>query len=129
MELTPVVGGALAAAALCLLLKQYKPEYAMMLSAVCGAMVFLAVLSSLSPVLELANTLAGQTGVNTLYGKTLFKALGICYLVQLASDCCRDAGQTAIAGKIELAGKGAIVLLSLPLFESLAETALTLLNL
>lgn len=129
MELTPVVGGALATAVLCLLLRQYRPEYSMLLSVACGVMVFLAVISALDPVLDLARQLAGQTGVSSLYGKTMFKALGICYLVQLASDCCRDADQTAIAGKIELAGKAAVVLLALPLFQSLAETALALLRL
>ena len=30
---------------------------------------------------------------------TLFKCLGVCYVVQLAADSCRDAGQQAIASK------------------------------
>jgi stage III sporulation protein AD len=47
--------------------------------------------------------------------------LAVCYLTQLATDACKDAGETAIAGKLELAGKIAIVILSLPLFNSLVN--------
>ena len=58
----------------------------------------------------------------------MFKALGICLLSQLAADACRDAGENAMAEKAELAGKVFLLLLALPLFEKIAELALTLIN-
>ena len=35
----------------------------------------------------------------------LFKTLGICFLAQFAADSCRDAGESALASKVELAGR------------------------
>lgn len=126
MDLLPIIGVAAIGTALCILLKQYKPEYAMIISLVCCMVIFLMAVVSLQPAFQQMEQLLSQTsaGANAVYAKTIIKALGICYLVQIASDSCRDAGETAIAGKVELAGKVAIVLLALPLFQNLAEIAL-----
>ncbi len=40
MELFPFVGIALLGAALCLLFRQYKPEYAMITALACGILLF-----------------------------------------------------------------------------------------
>ena len=58
----------------------------------------------------------------------MFKTLGICFLAQFAADSCRDAGESALASKVELAGKISILVLSLPLFEDIAQTALGLIG-
>ena len=55
------------------------------------------------------------------YAVILFKALGICWLAQFAADSCRDAGESALASKVELAGKTAVLLTTLPLFSAVAE--------
>ena len=39
----------------------------------------------------------------------------------MAGESCSDAGETSIAAKIALAGKIAVVLIALPLFEKLME--------
>ena len=44
----------------------------------------------------------------------LIKLTGIVYLVQFAADACRDANETAIAGRVELAGRIMIVSLCIP---------------
>ena len=38
-------------------------------------------------------------------------------MTQIACDGCRDLGETAIASKVETAGKISVLLVSLPLFE------------
>ena len=70
-------------------------------------------------ILETARDRVG--GLDEGYARILLKALAVCYITQLAADCCRDAGESAIASKIELAGKAAIVAVSLPVFTELAE--------
>ena len=62
------------------------------------------------------------------YTMVIIKALGICYVTQLASDTCQDAGERAMAGKIELAGRVAVLLLSLPMFSSILQIALELIG-
>lgn len=126
MDLFAIVGIALTAAALCILLKQYKPEYAMLVSLVCGILIFLVVIQNLKPAFDVMNQLMGSVNVSGEYGKAIIKALGICYITQLASDSCKDAGQTAIGSKVEMAGKVAVVLLALPLFQNIVSVAMGL---
>ena len=54
------------------------------------------------------------------------KTLGICFLTQFAVDSCKDAGESALASKVELAGKVTVVVMALPLFQSIASTAVSL---
>lgn len=128
MEFWQSAGLGIIAAVLCLLLKQYRPEFALAAATACGALLLLSVVSAFSPVFSALSRLAAQTGAAADYLALVLKAFGICYLSQLAADTCRDAGQTAIAGKIELAGRAAVLVLSLPMFLEVAETALSLLE-
>jgi len=54
--------------------------------------------------------------------------VGVCFITQLACDLCRDAGENAIAARVETAGKAAILLISLPLFEQVLELVMVLLR-
>ena len=53
----------------------------------------------------------------------LVKVIGVAMVTQLAVDTCRDAGQQAIATKVEIAGRVTILSLSLPLFQELLAAA------
>lgn len=128
MDVLQLVGAAMISAVLCLLLRQYKPEFAVILAIVSGASLFLAVFSGLQPVFATMTDLMNQTSIGNLYTEVMIKALGICYLVELAADTCRDAGQTAIASKVELIGRVSILLLALPMFQELCDTALGLME-
>ncbi len=128
MDLLPMIGVAMTASVLCLLLRQHRPEFAVVLAIVAGVLLFLSVFSFMEPIFVSITDLMTHTGMGGQYTQIMFKALGICYLVELASDSCRDAGQTALASKVELIGRVSILLLVLPIFEALAGTALGLLQ-
>ena len=70
-----------------------------------------------------------RDSINSEYFTIVLKSLGICYVTQLASDTCRDSGYSAIASKVELAGKVSIVVIALPLFTNLVDIALGLIQL
>jgi stage III sporulation protein AD len=123
-----VLGIAIVSTVICILMKQYKPEYAMLVSLACGLVIFSMILVSLMPVFEAMRNLIQRASINSEYTKAIIKTLGVCYVTQLASDSCRDAGQTAIASKVELCGKVFIVIISLPLFENLVDIAFKLIN-
>lgn len=129
MELFPILGLALVGTAICILLRQYRPEYAMLTALGCGILLFGMILLELEPVLDTVTQLMDRLRINNQYAEAVIKALGICYVVQLAGDTCRDAGQSALAGKVELAGKAAVILVALPLFQQLLELALSLIDL
>ena len=127
MDFLQTAAFAIVSALICLLLRQYRPEIAVGAAVLCGAVLLTEILHALVPVIETLHGLTAKAGISDMYLQAILKALGICYVAQLASDACRDAGQTAVAGKIELAAKAAVVVLSLPMFTEAAETAIGLL--
>ena len=128
MDITSLVGIAVLYAVLCIIVRQYKPEMALGVSIACGILIMCSVISMLAPAAELISQLTASAGLDGGYTRTLFKALAVCYITQLGSDCCKDAGESAIAGKVELAGKAAVVGISLPGFSSLAEVVMKLIG-
>ena len=128
MNIIIIVSTALIAAILSLILKQYKPEYSLFISISAGILIFLSVLAVIRPIMDFISDLTAQTGLSGVYAEVLIKSLAVCYITQLASDCCTDAGETAIAGKLQIAGKIAILLIALPMFKSLTELVTELIN-
>lgn len=128
MDIISLVGMGVLSAVLCIIVRQYKPEMALGVSIACGVLIMGAVITMLAPSAELISQLTGAAGLDSGYSRTLFKALAVCYIAQLGSDCCKDAGESAIASKIELAGKAAVVVISLPVFSALAEIVMELLG-
>ena len=112
---------AIVAAILALTLKQYSPQIAVVVSVGAGVLLFGYIAASLLPVLQevLSISLLSE-GVAENIG-ILFKCLGVCYVVQLAADSCRDAGQQAIASKVELAGKVTVLALALPMLKTVVS--------
>ena len=62
------------------------------------------------------------------YLEILWKALGICYITGIAGDLCQDCGESALAKTVELWGRLSLVLLSLPLLETLLRTVTEVLS-
>ncbi len=128
MDITAIAGLGILSAVLCIIVRQYKPEMALGISTACGVLILIAVITMLAPSVEAITELTDSAGLDESYAAILLKALAVCYITQLSADCCRDAGESAIATKIELAGKGAIVVISLPVFASLAELVTNLIT-
>lgn len=128
MDIFAIVGFSITAAVLAVLLRQYRPEYAVLVGLSAGVILLVFVLIKAQPVFSEVSTLLDRANIKSSYAGILLKALGICFVTQLASDACKDAGESAIASKIELAGKFAVLLVALPLFEQIATLAINLLN-
>ncbi|MCM1053951.1 MAG: stage III sporulation protein AD [Bacteroides sp.] len=129
MNIVAVASAALIAAVLSIVLKQYKPEYSLFISIASGVLIFLSVIAAIEPIVSFIEELTETAGLEGVYGEVLIKSLAICYITQLACDCCKDAGENAIAGKLQIAGKIAVLLIALPMFKSLVETVTELIDL
>ena len=119
MTVWQMVGLCVIAALLCVVLRPLHPELAMILSLAAGSILLLAVVGEVGQVLALAQKMMEKAHLPGAYMPILLKALGICLLTQVACDTCRDAGETALSVKLEMAGKIAVLVLSLPLFEEI----------
>lgn len=128
MELTAIAGLGVVAVVIVVLLRQYRPEYALMVSLIFSVIIFWAALEALWPVIQRIQSLLHGAGEGSAYIEVLLKALGICFITQIASESCRDAGESSIASKIELAGRLALVVLALPMFEQILAIALGFLS-
>ncbi|MBQ8790913.1 MAG: stage III sporulation protein AC/AD protein family [Ruminiclostridium sp.] len=121
MNIIAFIGAGVIGAVLSVVLKQYRPEFSVYISLATGMIMLGALVVLISPVIESALQLSEFSENGFKYSELLLKCLAICYITQLASESCRDAGEGSIAAKIDLAGKCAILLLSMPLFNELVD--------
>lgn len=128
MNILALTGAALAAAAISVILRRYNNEYGMYISIAVSVLIFAVILGALSPIFSLIEKLSEAAGTSSEYIAVLMKALAVCYITGLASDCCKDSGETAIAARIDFAGRIALLLISVPLFEAILEIVKELIN-
>jgi len=121
MEIIQIVGLGIIATVFIVLLKSLRPEIAMLISIITGVVIFIVVAGKLSSIVEILNNIANKAGVDMAYLSTLLKIIGIAYIVEFGAEICKDAGESAIASKIELAGKVAIIFLALPIITALLD--------
>lgn len=119
MEIFKIVGIGLVATILAILLKQQKPEIAVQISIATGVIIFIFIAARLTVVLEVFNMVAGKIDIDLVYITTIFKIVGIAYVSEFGAQVCRDAGEGAIASKIEFAGKILIMVLAIPILVAL----------
>ena len=105
-----------------IIVKQYKPEFAIYISIIAGVIILGLAFDRLSEVIKLLNNLARKTSVNGKFIALLLKITGIAILTEFAVSLCKDSGENAIATKIDIGGKIMIVAISIPIISSLLET-------
>lgn len=126
MDIFKVAGVGVVGAVAAVVVRRHSPELGMLVSLGCGLVILSAVFRWAEQAVAAVGWFLQRGGLEEEYGRVLFKSLGICILTQVAADSCRDSGETAVAAKVELAGRLAVLLLSLPLFEHLLGVALSL---
>ncbi|MGQ9531261.1 MAG: stage III sporulation protein AD [Desulfotomaculales bacterium] len=127
MEIVQIVGLALVAAVLVVVLRPLRPELALLLSVAAGVVLFLLVVDKVAAVVGVMQELAGRAGVNALYLGLILKIVGIAYIAEFGAQVCRDAGEGALAAKVELAGKVLVLVLAVPVLVAVLDTLLALL--
>ena len=126
MEVIKIVGISIFAVIMIIILKNYRPEMALVLSIITGIGIMLYAISKMSSVINVLNDLVSKSGVNTDFLLIIIKVIGIAYIVEFGKNVCIDAGQSSIATKLEMAGKVVIVVLTIPLISSLVNVLLGL---
>lgn len=128
MEIAKVVAIGLVVVAMLAILRPQRPELAMLLGAAAGTFLLLLVLGRVGVVLGLLEGLAVRANMNFEYLNVLLKIIGVAYLAELGANVSRDAGEGAIASKIELAGKVLVLALAVPIFSAVVDVVLGLLS-
>ena len=90
-----------------------------MISISAGIFIFGFALICLQKITGSIQILGEYLAVSPVYIRILLRITGIAYICDFASCICKDAGYQAIAAQIELLGKLTIVVMSLPVLQTL----------
>lgn len=127
MEIIKIIGIALIALIIIILLKQYRPEFAIYISLLTGVLILFLVIDELQGIISLLQSLANKASINSSLLALLIKITGIAFLSEFAVSICKDSGEGAIASKIEIGSKIIIIFISIPIISSLLEIILKIL--
>ncbi|RSK27803.1 stage III sporulation protein AD [Bacillus sp. HMF5848] len=121
-----IVGFGLVVTFLALVLKEQKPNFAFLLVVFAGVAIFLFLLDQIVNIIRMLERIAINSNVNLIYVETILKIIGIAYIAEFAVQITKDAGQGAIASKIELGGKILILAMAIPILTAIIETIIGL---
>ena len=110
-----------AGALTCALMRQQKPEMRMAAAIAAGLGALYLSLDGLGAGVEMLRLLSGRAGLDSDDSTLLIRATGIALIAQFGSQLCRDAEESALAGRVELAGRVALLGMTAPLLTGLLE--------
>ena len=116
-----VIGIALVALVFGIFFKQYNKTVALLLVLVSSLLVFWQSFSAVAEITDALKSITSGISEASSYIKIMFKVLGIALIAQLATDMCRDCGESALAGQTETAAKIAIIVVVLPLIQAVLK--------
>ena len=125
-EVIKIVGIGLVALILIIIIKQYRPEFAIYISIISGIIIFFYAIDKLTNIIDLLKQICNQSGVNNKYLGILNKMTGIAFLAEFAISICKDAGESSLANKVELGSKAIVISMSIPIIHNLLEIILNL---
>lgn len=124
MTFFSILGFSLIVTVLLILVRRERPEIAVLLSLAAAGIVLVSLLKNISQVLLVFETLAIKSNLKLEYLKLIVKIVGLAYLAGFGAQICKDAGESSMAAKIELAGKIFILSLGLPVIAGLLDLLL-----
>lgn len=102
---------------LSLILKQYKPEFSLLVSLCGGLLIFILIIDAANEILDQIILINVNSDVNFI--EPIIKILGVGYITEFTASLAEDSGNKSIATKVVLGGKIAICLLALPIIKKL----------
>ncbi len=99
---------------------------AFLLTVFVGCVIFLFLIDQISHIIHMLQKMVSDTKINMIYFETILKIIGIAYIAEFAAQISKDAGQGAIASKIELGGKILILAMAIPILTAIIETVIGL---
>lgn len=127
MNIYLLCGGGICALCAVMLLKQLKSDFAPYTAAAAATVMGVYCLASLAEPLLYLRDVAVQTGHSTYY-TVMLKCLCTAFICKTAAELCRDCGESSIGTKIELGGRAAIILQTLPLIKAIFSLAREMLS-
>lgn len=123
-----IIGLAIAGLFCGLLLRQSGQSLlAAVLQLALGVLIIWRLLPGLGQVVQTFRRVADQAGVGALYLGVLLKIIAVSYVAEFAAGLCRDAGESGLAAKVELAAKVVVMLLAVPIVVNILDSVVSIL--
>ena len=118
MEIFQLVGIAFITAVTALLLKETKPELSFAVTVTGSIILLLFAFELFRGSISIFNRIAETTGIKSSMVKIILKMVGIGYLVEFSAGILNDFGQNSVADKLVFCGKAVVLILAIPILES-----------
>ena len=127
MDIIKIIGIAFIAVIIIVILKQYRPEFAIYASIIAGVLILTLASGTLSGIINMISSISSKTNINSEFLVILIKITGIAILTEFAVSICKDSGESAIASKVDIGGKIIIISMSIPIINGLIDTLVKIL--
>lgn len=113
------VAGILTAIILWISLNKSNKDTSVLITITVCAMVLMAATSFLQPVISFIKKIQGIGALDEDLVATVLKAVGIGIVTEIAVLICKDAGNESMGKSLQFVSVGAVLWLSIPVFEKL----------
>jgi stage III sporulation protein AD len=127
MDIIQIVGIALVVTSVGAILKQFRPEMAVQLTIIASVALFIIVMDKVTLVVDLLESMANQANISSYYLLIVLKIVGVAFIAELGSQICRDAGDGALAAKVDIAAKISVIVMAMPIITAIIQSMMTLL--
>lgn len=128
-QIFQLVGVAFVTAVAAILVKSAKPELALVVTIAGSIILLLFALEIFRGSMDIFAEIAEATGLSATIVRTLLKMVGIGYIVEFSAGVLHDFGQDSLADKLIFCGKIVILVLAVPILESVLGLVSDLLGL
>lgn len=126
MDILRLCAIAIISVVLIITIKPQVPNISILIAIASGIIIFLMLIPALEEVLNSLFDIIDGLNIGNDNIEIIIKIIGISYICEFCSQICIDAGEGAIASKIDLGGKVLIMLISMPIITELLGLITTL---
>lgn len=126
-ELLKILAVALVTVFAHMLIKQTKPEIAVLISIVGSVVIIFMAVNILNSVITSFYKIFQTTGVESTLLTPLLKIIALGYIAEFGANICVDAGASSVADKVLFAAKLIILVIAMPIVTTVIDMVVALL--
>lgn len=126
MDYIKIMGIGILGVMFIVIIKEYKPEFAIYISIACTVLILSIVFDKLKTIIDFIQGLTSKSKIDNEMIKIILKITGISLLIEFAVSLCKDCNVNAVANKIDLAGKAIIISMSIPIISKTLESLINI---
>ena len=127
-DITVVCIIAVIASVLTLVLRKDRPEISVIIAIAAGTIIIFMVLPAAEGVAKLFVNISEIAGIGSEYISVIIKSCVIAIVSGVCASTCRDAGNSSLALKLEIAGRITIIVLAMPVINTLLNVILSVIK-